>query len=155
MKVRRAIPARCAQSYSVRSSPTSSSRASATLASLSSLGMVQPQGLPVRLSNLITKRCDYCFFAASSGWRGPNRPCDERWRNNSSDVLNTQGVLGSPRHISGDKSTIEPAAASTERPRAYNWVESMRNVGRETSIVRFLFSTMSQNPASRCDELRV
>src|SRR5271167_315855 len=36
MKVRRAIPARCAQSSSVRSSPTSSSRASATLASLSS-----------------------------------------------------------------------------------------------------------------------
>src|SRR5260370_41324931 len=35
--------------------------------------------------------------------------------NNSSDVLNTQGVLGSPRHISGDKSTIEPAAPPTER----------------------------------------
>ena len=26
-----------------------------------------------------------------------------------------QGVLGSPRHISGDKSTIEPAAPPTER----------------------------------------
>src|SRR5579863_7893765 len=35
--------------------------------------------------------------------------------NISSDVLNTHGVLGSPRHISGDKSTIEPAAPPTER----------------------------------------
>src|ERR1700746_1963165 len=35
--------------------------------------------------------------------------------NNSSDVLYTQGVLGSPRHISGDKSTLEPAARPTER----------------------------------------
>src|SRR6202162_5078117 len=35
--------------------------------------------------------------------------------NNSSDVLNTQGVFGSPRHISGDKSTIAPAAPPTER----------------------------------------
>jgi len=50
-----------------------------------------------------------------------------------------QGVLGSPRHISGDKSTIEPAALLQNAPRAYNLVESMRNAGRETSIVRFLF----------------
>src|SRR5215470_13734297 len=35
--------------------------------------------------------------------------------NNSSDELNMQGVLGSPRQISGDKSTIAPAAPPTER----------------------------------------
>jgi len=35
--------------------------------------------------------------------------------NNSSDELNTLGVLGSPRHIPGDKSTIAPAAPPTER----------------------------------------
>src|SRR5215831_21125530 len=35
--------------------------------------------------------------------------------NNNSDELNMQGILGSPRHISGDKSTIAPAAPPTER----------------------------------------
>src|SRR5713101_4420823 len=69
--------------------------------------------------------------------------------NNSSDVLNTQGALGSPRHISGDKST-RPSSQQRLRqnaPRAYNLVESMRNARRETAIVRFLFPR-SATPAS-------
>src|SRR6202051_1047891 len=64
--------------------------------------------------------------------------------NNSSDELNVQGVLGSPRHISGDKSTIAPAAPPTERAACiqFGGVHAQR---REGNIHRSLaVSTMSK-----------
>src|SRR6202042_1415289 len=72
--------------------------------------------------------------------------------NNSSDALNTQGVLGSPRHISGDKSTIVPAAPPTERAAClqFGGVHAQRwegNIHRS-----FPVSTMS-NPRGQRDEL--
>src|SRR5258708_39938602 len=72
--------------------------------------------------------------------------------NNSSDVLNTQGVLGSPRHISGDKSTIEPAAPPTERAAClqFGGVQCATLGGKQPS---FVFCFHDQQPLGQCDEL--
>jgi len=71
--------------------------------------------------------------------------------NNSSDELNMQGVLGSPRHISGDKSTIAPAAPPTERAAClqFGGVHAQR---REGNIHRSLAASTMSKPG-QCDEL--
>src|SRR5215467_11801800 len=72
--------------------------------------------------------------------------------NNSSDELNMQGVLGSPRHISGDKSTIEPAAPPTERAAClqFGGIHAQRGEG---NIHRSLPASTMSNPWGQGDEL--
>lgn len=71
---------------------------------------------------------------------------------NSSDELNMQGVLGSPWHISGDKSTIEPAAPPTERAACFQFggVHAQRWGGKHPS---FASCFDDEQPLGQCDEL--
>jgi hypothetical protein len=72
--------------------------------------------------------------------------------NNSSDELNMQGVLGSPRHISGDKSTTERAAPPTERAAClqFGGIHAQRWEGKHPS---FASCFHDEQPLGQCDEL--